>query len=125
MSKINGSITFFYYDDLEKAAKFYNEIMGFEKIIDVEFAKVYKIFNDTHIGLVDGNIGSLKPTEKKSVMLSMFVDDVDKWYRDLMKKGLNLNPPENPDYLDMRVLIFKDTEGYSLELLQWLSKPYE
>ncbi|MCK4399697.1 VOC family protein, partial [Candidatus Bathyarchaeota archaeon] len=55
---------------------------------------------------------------------SFFVDDVDEWYNILKDKGLELYPPEEPDYLKMKVLIFKDPEGYTLELLQWLKKPY-
>ena len=66
----------------------------------------------------------MKPAEHKSVMLSFFVDDVEDWYRRLKDKGLDLSPPEEPDYLKMKVLIFKDPEGYTLELLQWLKKPY-
>ena len=123
-SAIDGSITFFYYDDLDEASRFYGEKMGFEKVLDVGFAKLFKVYDNVHVGLVDGSRGSMKPAEHKSVMLSFFVDDVEDWYRRLKDKGLDLSPPEEPDYLKMKVLIFKDPEGYTLELLQWLKKPY-
>lgn len=123
-SAIDGSITFFYYDDLDEASRFYGETMSFEKVLDVGFAKLFKVYDNVHVGLVDGSRGSMKPAEHKSVMLSFFVDDVDEWYNILKDKGLDLSPPEEPDYLKMKVLIFKDPEGYTLELLQWLKKPY-
>ena len=123
-SAIDGSITFFYYDDLDEASRFYGETMGFEKVLDVGFAQLFKIYDNVHVGLVDGSGGSMRPAEYKSVMLSFFVDDVDEWYNMLRNKGLDLNPPEEPDYLKMKVLIFKDPEGYTLELLEWLKKPY-
>jgi len=123
-SAIDGSITFFYYDALDEASRFYGEKMGFEKVLDVGFAKRFKVYDNVHVGLVDGSRGSMKPAEHKSVMLSFFVDDVEDWYRRLKDKGLDLSPPEEPDYLKMKVLIFKDPEGYTLELLQWLKKPY-
>jgi len=123
-STIDGSITFFYYDDIDEASRFYGETMGFEKVLDVGFAQLYKVYDGVHVGLVDGSRGSMKPAEHKSVMLSLFVGDVEDWYRRLKDRGLELSPPIEPDYLEMKVLIFKDPEGYTLELLQWLKKPY-
>ncbi len=123
-SVIEGSITFFYYDDLDAASSFYGETMGFEKVLDVGFAQLFKVYDSVHVGLVDGNRGSMKPAEHKSVMLSLFVEDVEEWYLRLKDRGLELNPPMEPDYLSMKVLIFRDSEGYTLELLQWLKKPY-
>ena len=123
MDRIDGSITFFYYDDLEAASRFYGEVMGFSKVLDVGFARVFRVYGDTHVGLVDGATGSMKPAAEKSVMLSLFVDDVDQWYRKLTEKGLELNPPVEPEYLKMRVLIFHDPEGYTLELLEWIENP--
>ena len=123
-SPIDGSITFFYYDDLGEASRFYGETMGFEKMLDVGFAQLFKVYDNVHVGLVDGNRGSMRPAEHKSVMLSFFVDDVEDWYHRLKDRGLELSPPEEPDYLKMKVLIFKDPEGYTLELLQWLRRPY-
>jgi catechol 2,3-dioxygenase-like lactoylglutathione lyase family enzyme len=120
---ITGSITFFYYDDLKRAADFYQNTLGFQLVNDVDFAKVYHAGAGTHVGLVDGHRGSMKPTKDKPVMLSLFVDDVDKWHKHLLSKGLKLDPPVEPIYNKMRVLIFKDPEGYTLELLQWLT-PY-
>ena len=123
-STIDGAITFFYYDDLDEASMFYGETMGFEKVLDVGFAQLFKVYDNVHVGLVDGGRGSMRPAEQKSVMLSFFVDDVNEWYNMLRNKGLDLCPPEEPDYLKMKVFIFKDPEGYTLELLQWLKKPY-
>jgi uncharacterized glyoxalase superfamily protein PhnB len=122
--EIDGSITFFYYDDVDEASRFYGDTMGFEKVLDVEFAQLYRVHDNAHVGLVDGSRGSMKPAEQKSVMLSLFVDDVEGWYRRLKDRGLELSPPVEPDYLKIKVLIFKDPEGYTLELLQWLKKPY-
>ena len=122
---LNGSITFFYYDDLAKAAEFYSEIMGFETVVDVEFAKVYKISEGSHVGIVDGNIGSMRPTEDKPVMFTVIVDNADSWYKYLLEKGVDVEgPPRVPEYLEMKVFLLRDTEGYVLEILEWLKKPY-
>ena len=119
-----GSITFFYYKDLRKANTFYGETLEFTKVIDVDFAHVYKICENVHIGLVDGEKGSIRPSSEKPVMLSLFVEDLDEWYRQIKEKGIDISEPSRPAYLDMRVSFFKDPEGYIIELLEWLKKPY-
>ena len=122
---IYGTITFFYYKDLNKAVTFYEKVLGFEKVIDIELAKVFKVHDGSHIGLVDGNIGYLKYNEYKPVMLSWFSDDINNWYNKLLEQGVEIEQlPEKKDYLKMKTMLFRDPEGYLLEVLQWLKKPY-
>lgn len=122
---IDGLITFTYYDDLEKAEKFYGEIMGFELVIDVDFAKVYKVADNAHIGIVGGKKGSIKPTEDKPVMLTVVVNDIDAWYIYLKERNVDIfQPPETSSYLNMKTLLMKDPEGYVIEILEFLTKPY-
>ena len=123
--KLDGTITFFYYKDLQRATDFYEKVMGFERIIDIPLAKVFRVHGDSHVGLVDGHEGYLKWAESKPVMLSWFSDDIDGWHRHLLKKGVEVEqPPEKQSYLEMKTMLFRDPEGYLLEVLQWLKKPY-
>ena len=69
MNDIEGMITFTYYHDLAAAERFYGEVMGLEKVVDVEFAKVYKAAENAHMGIVDSAEGHLKASEEKPVML--------------------------------------------------------
>ena len=122
---LDGTITFFYYKDLQKATDFYENIMGFEKVIDIPLAKVFKVHGNSHVGLTDGHEGYLKFKKDKPVMLSWFSDDIDGWYKHLLENGVEVEqPPEKQSYLEMRTLLFRDPEGYLLEVLQWLKKPY-
>jgi predicted enzyme related to lactoylglutathione lyase len=99
--------------------------MGFEEVIDVDFAKVYKVAENAHIGLVDGKRGSLKPSEDKPVMITVIVDDIDAWHRHLVENGVEIDqPPKEPPYLRMKTLLFRDPEGYVVEILEFLEKPY-
>ena len=123
--EIDGTITFFYYDDLETAARFYEETLGFEKVIDIPLAKVFKVHDGGHVGLVDGHSGYLKNTADKPVMLSWFSDGIEGWYRHLLEYGVEVEqPPTEQSYLEMKTMLFRDPEGYLLEILQWLKKPY-
>ena len=123
--RLEGTITFFYYDDLARATRFYEEIMGFKKVIDISLAKVFRVHGDSHVGLVDGHTGYLKHKEDKPVMLSWFSEDIDGWYEHLKAKGLEVEqPPMRQSYLEMKTMLFRDPEGYLLEVLEWLKKPY-
>ena len=123
--EIDGTITFFYYKDLEKANRFYEQVLGFERVIDIDLAKVFRVHDGSHVGLVDGNVGYLKYMDSKPVMLSWFSDDIDGWHNHLQEKGVEIEqPPMRQSYLDMKTMLFRDPEGYLLEILQWLKKPY-
>ena len=99
--------------------------MGFEKVIDVPLAKVFRVHGNSHVGLVDGHKGYLKHSEDKPVMLSWFSEDIDEWYRYLLDKGVEVEqPPEKQSYLKMKTMLFRDPEGYLLEELEWLEGPY-
>ena len=123
--EIDGTITFFYYDDLQKAVDFYENVMGFEKVIDIPLAKVFKVHGNSHVGLTDGHEGYLKFKKDKPVMLSWFSDDIDGWHTKLKEKGVEIEqPPTEMSYLEMKTMFFRDPEGYLLEILQWEKKPY-
>ena len=122
---VEGSITFFYYEDLAKAEEFYGGVMGFEKVIDVDFAKVFRISGDAYVGIVDGEMGSMRPTRDKPVMLTVIVDDIEAWHRHLVERGVEIDqPPREVSYLRMKTLLFRDPEDYVIEILEFLKKPY-
>jgi predicted enzyme related to lactoylglutathione lyase len=122
---IEGMITFTYYNDLPAAERFYGEIMGLEKVVDVGFAKVYKAAENAHMGIVDSAQGHLKTAEEKPVMLTFIVEDIEAWHNHLVENGVEITqPPKEPSYLRMKTMLFKDPEGYVGEILEWLKQPY-
>ena len=48
-----GALTFFYYNNLEKAADFYKNIMRFELVMEKEWVKIFRIKENAHLGLVN------------------------------------------------------------------------
>ena len=125
MNSIEGMITFTYYKDIEKAAEFYGEKLGFKMVMGREWVKIFKVGKDSHIGLVDSEKGYLKPQEEKPVMLSVFVENVDEWYKMLTENGVKTNhPPQKSGDIDMRGFLTWDPEGYVVEFLTFDTKPY-
>jgi len=114
---VNGSITFLYYRDLEKAAKFYEDVMGFELTTNQKWAKIFKIAENAYVGCVDGNVGYHKPSDDKPVMLTIVVDDPDAWYNHFQTLGVaTLNEPHDDEELNLRIFLLQDPEGYIIEI---------
>jgi predicted enzyme related to lactoylglutathione lyase len=115
--EVEGLVTFLYYKDLNKAAKFYEEIMGFELAIDQQWSKIYRVAENAYLGCVDGNVGYHKPSETKPVMLTVIVDDPDEWYKHFKKNNVEtINEPHDDEELNLRIFLLKDPEGYVIEI---------
>lgn len=115
--EVKGLITFLYYNDLERVAEFYGDVMGFEKTVDQGWAKVFKVTDAAHVGLVDGKRGYHRPSPKKPVMVTVVVSDVDAWYRYLKDKGVKtLSEPKDNAEINIRAFLLEDPEGYVIEI---------
>lgn len=111
------AITFFYYRDLPGAMRFYEEVMGLPLAIDQGWCKIYRICEGAHVGLVDETRGMNKWAETKPVQLCIRVDDVDAWYAYAKSENLeNLSELFENDALGIRAFVFRDPEGYQIEI---------
>lgn len=122
---INGALTFFYYHNLEEASKFYREIMRFEAKLDLEWVKIYKIGEDSHLGLVNTEMGSHKPSEDKPVRLQIMVSDAQAWFDYYKEKGIPMNKDEVyvGSLLNIKTCSVKDPGGYTIEMCEYTT-PY-
>jgi predicted enzyme related to lactoylglutathione lyase len=115
--KIDGLVTFLYYDDLVKATRFYTEVMGLKVVVDQGWAKILRLADNANVGLVDGKKGSLKSSKDKPVMVTILVPDVDEWYTHLKKLGVpTMSEPHDEPGMNLRQFMFKDPEGYVIEI---------
>jgi len=114
---VDGLITFLYYEDLARAERFYSEAMGLELVVDQGWAKIFRVADGAHVGLVDGNVGYHRPSPTKPVMITLVVPDVDAWYEHFRKIGVEtLTRPRDNDELDLRMFLLEDPEGYVIEI---------
>ena len=119
--KVRGVITWLYYRDLPRAQRFYENIMNFNMEVDQGWSKIYKIREGAYLGLVDGAHGYHKANNIKPVILCLNVEDADQWHKKLKKNGLEIEEkPQESTRLKIKVFMFKDPEGYTIEIQETL-----
>jgi lactoylglutathione lyase len=118
---VRGVITWLYYRDLTRAMEFYERIMDFTLEVDQGWSKIYRIRDGAYVGLVDGSHGYYKANNIKPVILCLNVEDADAWHGRLRRNGLRIEElPRESERLGIRVFMFKDPEGYTIEVQQTL-----
>jgi lactoylglutathione lyase len=111
------AITFFSYRELPAALRFYEDVVGLPLAIDQGWCKIYRICPGAHVGLVDEARGMNKWAAVKPVQLCIRVPDVDGWYGYARAAGLaNLSDLFVNDELGIRAFVFRDPEGYQIEI---------
>jgi len=114
------AITFLYYRDLPGAFAFYRDVMGFPLAIDQgDLAKIVRIAPNAHLGLVDEAKGMNDWQQDKCVQVCVRVEDIDAWYAYLSEKQVdNLSSMFENDKIGIRAFVFRDPEGYQIEMQQ-------
>jgi catechol 2,3-dioxygenase-like lactoylglutathione lyase family enzyme len=114
---ITLAITFLYYKDLKKAQAFYQGVLGLPLVIDQGWSKIFRLADGAHVGLVDEAHGMNKWRAEKSVQICLRVADADAWYHWAKAEELpGLSRILQNDTLGIRAFVFRDPEGYQIEV---------
>lgn len=109
------SITFFYYPDIHAVTAFYEDVLGFELVLDQGLARIYRIAPNSYFGIVDGNRGHLRHQEKSAVLLTIVAQDVEGWHARMKAAGVaNLSEMLRGNYCEH--FFFEDPAGYAIEI---------
>jgi hypothetical protein len=118
-----STITFFYYDDLPAAMRFYAEIIGLRLTLEYAGSAIFEVRPGVSLGLVDAISGSQRPIpgRNKGAILSLEVDDLVGCLERL--KRLRAAAPDL-DLVDgcgglTREFKILDPGGYTVEFLAW------
>jgi len=106
----------FYVSDLKKAAKFYEEILGLEKKYEYSSYVGFEC-GGVEIGLIPKSAEGQK-VSLVSPSVEFLVDDVDKAYRELKKKGVKFTKELHDEPWGGRQATFTDPDGNVLEIAQ-------
>lgn len=105
-------------DNLEETDKFYREALGLPLYKNQKFCKIYKINKGSSIRFCT----RIKKTmDKKSLILTLIVDDVDNVYQTLKAKGVSIEdePKENMKYKIYHFFL-EDNNGCKVEIQKYL-----
>lgn len=123
---LTGVIAFLYYEDFERASRFYGEALGLPKTYDRDGVEVFSVTASAAVGIIDirrrGPDARVAPGDK-SAGISFIVDeldDVDAWYERLKQAGVDAEAPSDGTETPVRSVQFKDPEGYPMEVFAWL-----
>lgn len=118
---VDSQITFLYYRDLEPVARFYEQVLGFDRVEDQGWAKIYRAAGNAFLGIVAGERGFHQPQDRSAVLITLVVDDVAGWYSHLRAEGVTLlSELQERDDIQIRCFFFQDPGGYTFEVQQFL-----
>jgi catechol 2,3-dioxygenase-like lactoylglutathione lyase family enzyme len=113
---VQGNVIWLYYKDLKQAQTFYENVLGFQLLVDQGFAKVYSSSAAGFIGLVDEAKGLHRFSKEKSVNIGFFTRELDEWYEYLLQQGLKMRGPLEEGVKGLvRAFVTYDPGGYYLE----------
>jgi hypothetical protein len=127
---IAGQMTFFYYNDLPRAAAFYERLLDIAPEKTPVWVRLFPLTATSTLGLVNATDGTLHPGNDKSAMVTVVVDGVaavDSWHARVKSLGIPIYQDQKVTKLDdqrsIYAFVFHDTEGYALEILTWMQSP--
>lgn len=111
-----ATVVWFYYKDMERIQRFYEDVVGLDLLVDQGWTKIYQVGPSGYFGLVDEQHGMHNFTEKKAVTMSFITAQIDDWYvylrdhDDVQMRSKNIVVEE-----EYRAFVVYDPEGYYLE----------
>ena len=112
-----ASNVFFYYADLERAERFYRDVLGLRVAADYGFAKILQVAPKSFLTLVDASEGMHSADEPKTTAIALVTDQLDEWWGYIQTQDVEMRSteyaPEAGSAHDGFVAI--DPEGYFLE----------
>lgn len=125
---IDGTITFFYYEDLAAASRFYEDLLQLPITMNEDWVKIFRITSTSSVGIVQNGRGFHEVSADKPAMLSMVTNDVDAWYARLREADVlirsELPPPDKEreaGKAPVRGFVVEDPGGYTIEFFTWRS----
>ncbi|OCX58117.1 bleomycin resistance protein [Thioclava sp. SK-1] len=109
------AITFYYYEDIHAVAPFYEDVLGFELVLDQGLARIYRIAGAAYFGIVDGTKGHLKHQPHSATLLTVVSQDVAGWHERMVQAGVSgLSDILRGTYCEH--FFFEDPAGYAIEI---------
>lgn len=114
---VRGTVLWLYYEDLERAQAFYEELLKVRIVVDQGWAKVLPGSRTGFLGLVDGERGLHRATPEKAVTVSFVTTRLEDWLDHAGRvEGLVLESSGTTWEGDfVRAFVGYDPEGYHID----------
>jgi len=112
---IDSQITFLYTEELERAARFYEEALGLTLALDQGGCRIYRVTGGrAYIGVCQAADARVEPA---SIIFTLVTQDVDLWYERISGKGWDCEyPPRYNEVYDIYHFFVRDPSGYRIEI---------
>ncbi|UYP44915.1 hypothetical protein NEF87_001200 [Candidatus Lokiarchaeum ossiferum] len=85
---IHSTIIWLYYKDVLAMQHFYEDVYGFEEVVDQGWTKIYRVSETGFMAIVDEKRGMHKFTDQKAVNVGFILDDIEGWFKYVKKNSL-------------------------------------
>jgi catechol 2,3-dioxygenase-like lactoylglutathione lyase family enzyme len=113
MAGFDAQITFCYTPDLERTARFYEDVMDLPLALDQGVCRIYRAAKSAYLGFCRRE-GAPRP---EGVILTLVTEDVDGWHARLTGQRVpcEKEPVYNPTY-QIYQAFYRDPNGYLIEI---------
>jgi len=119
MFKYSSNITFLYYNDLEYASRFVEEVLKLKITMDQGWARVYQINKTSFLGIVSL---SEEKEYKGNTLVSFNTRNVEKEYERVSKLNVfSLTEIKYFEKIPLKSFFFKDNEGHDFEIQEFIN----
>ncbi|MFO8037261.1 MAG: VOC family protein [Anaerolineales bacterium] len=123
--EIESQITFLYTEDLERAGDFYENVMGLRLALDQGTCRIYRTGEAAYLGICQSK-ETQKFGERKGLIFTLVVEDVDGWFANLKGKGVRIQQePQISEAYGIYHFFLEDPDGYALEIQRFLDPRWD
>lgn len=121
---IDAQITFVYCDDLERSARFYEDVLGLDLALDQGSCRIYRmIASSAYIGICQG---ASPPADGAGIILTLVTADLEGWYDKIIATGWQCDhPPRHNATYDITHFFLRDPAGYRIEIQRFSSADWD
>lgn len=117
-------LTMFYYQDVDRAAAWYEDKLGFRRLMQTTGFVLFEVSGVAQLALIGAGHGSQQPIagSGKGAILSIETEDLEGWHallfaREVEGTGTGLQVGGGGRTVEFKV---QDPEGYTIEFFEWI-----
>lgn len=120
---LSSQVTFLYFEELDKARVFFEEVLELEKVFDPKWACIWRIGKDSFIGGVDVKEGSIEVENRGGVLISFTVRNIEEVYEKLKVRDLeDITEIKFFEDIKLKSFLFTGPDGYKFEVQEFTTE---